>query len=76
MPVADSSASESWKSWILVSARLLVSNLARIVEIFALWQSRSTARSCLGEFDERLLRDMGLTRVEALREINKPFWRE
>ena len=78
MPVAHSGASESWKSWkswISAGLSLLLSDLARIVEIFATWQRRSTQRTALRNFDDRLLRDSGLSRVELLREINKPFWR-
>jgi len=75
MPVADSGASESWKSWITAGVSLLLSDLARIVEILAHWQRRSTQRARLRDFDDRLLRDSGLSRAEVLREINKPFWR-
>jgi len=75
MPVAHSGASESWKSWISAGLSLLLSDLARIVEIFAVWQRRSTQRTALREFDDRLLRDSGLSRAQVLREVNKPFWR-
>jgi uncharacterized protein YjiS (DUF1127 family) len=30
----------------------------------------------LAELDERMLKDIGLTRVDAEFLINKPFWRE
>ncbi len=75
MPEADSGASESWKSWISAGVSLLLSDLARIVEIFTTWQRRSTQRTALRDFDDRLLRDCGLSRAQVLWEINKPFWR-
>jgi len=75
MPVVDSGDLRSWKSWITAGVRLLVSDLTRIVEILTLWQRRSTMRSRLQQFDERLLRDSGLTRAQVLREMQKPFWR-
>ncbi len=75
MPVADSDASESWKSWTSTGVSLLLSDLARIVDIFTAWQRRSTQRTALRDLDVRLLRDCGLSRVQVLREINKPFWR-
>jgi uncharacterized protein YjiS (DUF1127 family) len=32
-------------------------------------------RRVLTQLDDRSLRDIGLTRAEALREAGKPFWR-
>jgi uncharacterized protein YjiS (DUF1127 family) len=40
------------------------------------WRRRRNGRLELARFDERMLRDIRLTRVEAEYEINKPFWRE
>ena len=75
VPVVDSGALRSWKSWILAGVNLLQSDVARIVEILATWQRRSMARAALRGFDDRLLRDCGITRAQALRETRKPFWR-
>jgi uncharacterized protein YjiS (DUF1127 family) len=35
---------------------------------------RSRQRASLADLDERLLEDIGVTRVEANREADKPFW--
>jgi uncharacterized protein YjiS (DUF1127 family) len=40
------------------------------------WRLRKKRRLELARFDERMLRDIGLTRVDADWVINKPFWRE
>ena len=40
------------------------------------WRRRKNGRLELARLDERMLRDIGLTRVDAVWEINKPFWRE
>ena len=40
------------------------------------WRQRKNGRLELARLDERMLRDIGLTRVDAEYEINKPFWRE
>jgi len=40
------------------------------------WRLRKNGRLELARFDERMLRDIGLTRVDADWEINRPFWRE
>jgi uncharacterized protein YjiS (DUF1127 family) len=39
------------------------------------WQARAEERYTLAEMDERLLRDMGIRREEAVAESRKPFWR-
>ena len=39
------------------------------------WRRRNTSRAVLASFDERMLRDIGLTRADAQQEITKPFWR-
>jgi len=39
------------------------------------WVARAGQRHALADLDERLLQDIGKTRVEALREAAKPFWR-
>src|SRR5215470_3828214 len=40
------------------------------------WRCRRNGRLELARLDERMLRDIGLTRVDAEYEINKTFWRE
>ncbi len=39
------------------------------------WQERTAERAHLASLDDRLLKDMGISRSEAAREIHKPFWR-
>jgi uncharacterized protein YjiS (DUF1127 family) len=39
------------------------------------WMERSRQRRALAELDDRLLRDIGLTRDEARRESSSPFWK-
>jgi uncharacterized protein YjiS (DUF1127 family) len=40
------------------------------------WRRRRKGRLELARLDDRMLRDIGLTRVDAEYEINKPIWRE
>ena len=42
--------------------------------IFAIWQERSEQRYALGELNERMLKDIGISRVDAYKEAQKPFW--
>ena len=39
------------------------------------WRQRSRERAELARLDDRMLRDIGITRGDVWREINKPFWR-
>jgi uncharacterized protein YjiS (DUF1127 family) len=40
------------------------------------WRRRSRARAELAALDDRMLKDIGLTRADAEFLANKPFWRE
>ena len=47
----------------------------RIVSHVTRWRRLANERRLLGSMDDRMLRDIGITRVEAERESRKPFWR-
>ena len=49
--------------------------LRRTLATLREWRRRSRDRAELARFDERMLRDIGVTRADVWREINKPFWR-
>ena len=38
------------------------------------WQERARQRHMLAGLDDRLLRDMGITRADVSQESDKPFW--
>ena len=38
------------------------------------WQERARQRRRLAELDDRMLRDIGLSRADVGREVEKPFW--
>jgi len=42
----------------------------------AIWRRHARMRRHLARMDDRLLRDIGVSRADARHEINKPFWRE
>ena len=46
-----------------------------VIETLTLWQRRREQRRYLLALDDRLLRDIGLSRVQAEVEADKPFWR-
>lgn len=49
--------------------------VAACARLIAFWMDRARQRRALAEMDDRLLSDIGITRNEAEREIEKPFWR-
>jgi len=49
--------------------------LPRSGDLLRHWAARRRQRRALSELDDRLLRDIGLTRDAATREGRKPFWR-
>jgi uncharacterized protein YjiS (DUF1127 family) len=49
--------------------------LTRIGSELGEWRRRSRDRQALATMSDRSLRDIGLTRYDAAREANKPFWR-
>jgi uncharacterized protein YjiS (DUF1127 family) len=46
-----------------------------VVATMQKWQQRSRERAELRRLDDRMLRDIGITRGDVWQEINKPFWR-
>jgi len=49
--------------------------LVRLVDRLVCWQGRLRTRRSLADLDDRMLRDIGLTRGDVRTETEKPFWR-
>lgn len=47
----------------------------RVAEALTIWSERRRTRNRLLALDDRLLWDVGLDRLTALREANRVFWR-
>jgi uncharacterized protein YjiS (DUF1127 family) len=50
--------------------------LRRVWRRLKCWHERARQRRQLAGLSDRALRDMAVSRVDALREAEKPFWRE
>lgn len=50
--------------------RVAVTGVARLLD----WRQRARQRAALRALNERMLRDIGLSRADVHRECNKPFW--
>ena len=46
----------------------------RLLDALLRWQERARQRHLLMAMDERMLKDIGLSRADATREASKPFW--
>jgi len=49
--------------------------LRRAVALLRTWRERARQRRHLASLNERMLRDIGLTRGDVMAESAKPFWR-
>ena len=49
--------------------------LGAAVDKVYLWQERAAQRAQLAALDDHRLKDLGISRAEAVREAAKPFWR-
>jgi uncharacterized protein YjiS (DUF1127 family) len=45
-----------------------------VAEVLLAWQERLRQRRHLSGLDDRLLKDIGLSRADVQREVEKPFW--
>ena len=54
---------------------LLRQGLSRTLAMLREWRRHSRDRAELARFDERMLRDIGISPGDVWHEINKPFWR-
>jgi uncharacterized protein YjiS (DUF1127 family) len=52
-----------------------ISLLAAALGRVAAWIERSRQRKALATLDDQMLRDIGITRFDAARECDKPFWK-
>jgi len=50
--------------------------LSLVRKMLQQWGRRRRERAELARLDDRMLRDIGITRGDVWQEINKPFWRQ
>jgi uncharacterized protein YjiS (DUF1127 family) len=67
LPVEPPALGQLWLAW-------LASHLQRLPDQLLVWLDRSRQRRHLGAMDDRMLRDIGLSRTSAWAETRKWFW--
>ncbi len=54
----------------------LFETLGWIADRLLTWQERASQRAHLASLDDRMLKDIGLSRADVLAESSRPFWRD
>jgi uncharacterized protein YjiS (DUF1127 family) len=72
MTTAKSSPTFNWGNITVPTVRW---STLRFVDMLLLFHERARQRQALRALDDRLLKDIGVSRADAEREANKPFWR-
>ena len=75
MPTVDLFLPRTYSTWRPKAQRTPIHPFAAAWVLVASWVERVRQREVLGKLDDTMLRDVGITRVEAARECEKPFWR-
>ncbi len=52
-----------------------LNGLQNLNALILLWINRYRQRKLLNSLEDHLLKDIGVSRVDALQESNKPFWK-
>lgn len=73
MPTFDLDLPRTYSPWRATRQRIHPVLAAWM--LFASWIERARQRQALAGLDARQLRDIGITRTDAARECEKPFWR-
>lgn len=58
-----------------IASRGLGRFFTNLLTRFSEWQERAEQRHHLAGMDERMLKDIGVTQVDAVHEATKPFWK-
>jgi uncharacterized protein YjiS (DUF1127 family) len=76
--MTDTTFAKTWQTpaWTRPSrsSSFVSAGAAKLWQTLLTWQRRAYDRNRLAEMDQRLLKDMGITRVDAWRETQTPFW--
>ncbi len=60
---------------LAAAAQATARGASRLAELLFEWRERAWQRQTLGKLSDHMLRDIGISRVDAAREASKPFWR-
>jgi uncharacterized protein YjiS (DUF1127 family) len=72
---SDLRQTPSWTELLVLARGRIQADVAELVKVLGAWSERAYQRRVLSTLDERMLKDLGLTRADVEREATKPFWR-
>ena len=65
----------SWREILVLVRDRIQMDMVVLANTCCTWAERADQRRVLGTLDERMLKDIGLTRADVVDETSKPFWR-
>ena len=65
----------TWRVWLLSGMELAARQAIQAAAALKKWNNRSQQRRALENLPDYMLKDIGISRMDALREADKPFWR-
>ena len=65
---------QSWVPWLKAGMALIGRDLKRVFDTLYVWQDRANQRRALMTLDDRMLKDVGISRAQAEEEYRKPFY--
>jgi uncharacterized protein YjiS (DUF1127 family) len=73
-PYTGKSIMALWQEVLKATTIWLAMSLLSVAEILFIFLERNSQRKALGALDDRLLKDIGISRTAATQEADKPFW--
>ena len=65
----------TWRAWLRAGMALAHRQARQAWATVITWNNRHVQRRALGQLSEHMLKDIGISRMDALRESEKSFWR-
>ena len=66
----------TWRRWLGAGWRLFKSDAGELFALLTVWQKRAAMRHHIRTLDNRMLKDIGVSRAGITAEAQKPFWRK
>ncbi len=65
----------TWRTWLRAGMALARVQAHQGRAALKVWNYRHRQRRQLSQLPDHVLKDIGISRIDALREADKPFWR-
>ncbi|MCW9034461.1 MAG: DUF1127 domain-containing protein [Rhodospirillales bacterium] len=66
----------SWSAWLMAGVTLLSNDLVKLTDWMAERREKARQRHALSGLSDDLLKDIGISRAQAMGESDKPFWKD